>query len=637
MWIPEQFDPSSNYSLHHTEYLAYPDARVDIFAELREWSSIIGIVTAIIGNILISFALNIQRYAHIRIDREYHESNLSLSRAGGSKADGRRAYGATTQEEIAEERAKLNATAPGPGNPNGDSRKNPHGVNGNTEQDVHERSPLLKTHDSGSTLTSLEKNSDDTEERKSYLRSPYWWGGIVLMTVGEAGNFLAYGFAPASIVSPLGVVALVSNCIIAPFMLKERFRARDGWGVLVAIGGAVTIVLSAKTSETKLGQDELWDAIARWEFLTYLGVTAGVIIALIWASPRYGDRTILIDLGLVGLFGGYTALSTKGVASLLSDTLWRAMTFPVTYFLIAVLVLSALLQIRYVNRALQRFDSTQVIPIQFVLFTLSVIIGSAVLYRDFESITMVRAAKFIGGCLLTFFGVYLITSGRPQDSDEEEGESLEEEEGIHMVDDEANHEDQALSKQQTRDTSASPTTIVARPQTPGRKSSDKDSNTTSSVPHTPNNPSSFAFPSTSSSNPLESSDERDNPWQSSTATTTRATRTPAAHSSDASPISPDQPSPFTRAQSNPPQSPTFTRLRPTQSHQQTTTKPRLYIRSPSTPSGLDPQTPTSTTSPTALPPPPPPSVPTSPLFSFHIRRDRRTQPRIPTPSSLHPR
>ena len=29
------------------------------------------------------------------------------------------------------------------------------------------------------------------------------------MTIGEAGNFLAYGFAPASIVSPLGVVALV--------------------------------------------------------------------------------------------------------------------------------------------------------------------------------------------------------------------------------------------------------------------------------------------------------------------------------------------------------------------------------------------------------------------------------------------
>lgn len=63
------------------------------------------------------------------------------------------------------------------------------------------------------------------------------------------------------------------------------------------------------------------------------------------------------------------------------------------------------MQIRYVNRALQRFDSTQVIPIQFVLFTISVIIGSAVLYRDFESATGDRIGKFVGGCLLTFLGV----------------------------------------------------------------------------------------------------------------------------------------------------------------------------------------------------------------------------------------
>lgn len=53
-----------------------------------------------------------------------------------------------------------------------------------------------------------------------------------------------------------------------------------------------------------------------------------------------------------------------------------------------------------------------------MLFTLAVIIGSAVLYRDFESITAERATKFIGGCLLTFLGVYFITSGRIRGDDE---------------------------------------------------------------------------------------------------------------------------------------------------------------------------------------------------------------------------
>ena len=140
--------------------------------------------------------------------------------------------------------------------------------------------------------------------------------------------------------------------------------------------------------------------------------------------------------------GGYTALSTKGVASLLSGSLWRALTFPITYLLVLVLVATALLQIRYVNRALQRFDSTQVIPTQFVLFTISVIIGSAILYRDFESATVERVAKFAGGCALTFLGVYLITSGRPRGGeDDQQGPGEDEEGGIGLIDEEAQAED----------------------------------------------------------------------------------------------------------------------------------------------------------------------------------------------------
>lgn len=104
---------------------------------------------------------------------------------------------------------------------------------------------------------------------------------------------------------------------------------------------------------------------------------------------------------------------------MLSSTLWRAFATPVTYVLILILLGTAIMQIRYVNKALQRFDSTQVIPIQFVMFTLCVILGSAILYRDFERTTAEQAGKFIGGCLLTFFGVFLITSGREPRDDED--------------------------------------------------------------------------------------------------------------------------------------------------------------------------------------------------------------------------
>lgn len=92
------------------------------------------------------------------------------------------------------------------------------------------------------------------------------------------------------------------------------------------------------------------------------------------------------------------------------------------------------MQIRYINRALQRFDSTQVIPTQFVLFTLSVIVGSAVLYGDFNSMSASRAGKFVGGCFMTFLGVYFITSGRVRSDDESTFSTEDEEEAIGLLD-----------------------------------------------------------------------------------------------------------------------------------------------------------------------------------------------------------
>ena len=265
----------------------------------ENWSSLIGIITAIIGNVLISFALNTQRYAHIRLDREWQDKERQRKKRNASSM---------SLSRLNDEVSKLGAgRRDGHSNGLADQRHAP----GADVLDANESDPLIPqspaqtrpaAHSDDSAGSGLE---EEAYKQKSYLKSPYWWCGIILMAIGEAGNFLAYGFAPASIVSPLGVVALISNCIIAPFMLKEPFRTRDGLGVIIAVGGAVTVVLSANDNNAKLGAGEIWDLIRRWEFETYLGITVGVIILLMGASNKYGQKNILIDLGLVGLFGTF--------------------------------------------------------------------------------------------------------------------------------------------------------------------------------------------------------------------------------------------------------------------------------------------------------------------------------------------
>ncbi|KXL43264.1 hypothetical protein M433DRAFT_70599, partial [Acidomyces richmondensis BFW] len=415
MYLPEHADlPVSS-----TAAVATALAKASENGTTARWSSVIGIVTAICGNILISFALNTQRYAHLRLSRDREERTIKLKERRRRRRTTRSQKYGSVQDELAEERAGENGNSAPAGAINGDHTHE-------DSADIDETEPLIPRIDTRKNSSASEvvirphEIVDETAEEKTYLKSPIWWLGISLMTIGEAGNFLAYGFAPASIVSPLGVVALISNCLIAPLLLGEKFRVRDGVGVIIAIAGCVTVVLSASDSNPRLTPKTIWHLITAWEFETYFGITTFLIIALTVASNKFGDKSVLIDVGLVGLYGGYTALSTKGIASLLSNTIWRVVTFPISYLLLVVLVFTAVMQIKYINRALQRFDSTVVIPTQFVIFTLSVIIGSAILYRDFEREAAGDAAKFIGGCALTFLGVFAITSGRKEASEADE-------------------------------------------------------------------------------------------------------------------------------------------------------------------------------------------------------------------------
>jgi hypothetical protein len=73
-----------------------------------------------------------------------------------------------------------------------------------------------------------------------------------------------------------------------------------------------------------------------------------------------------------------------------------------------------------------RFDGKVVIPVQFVLFNLSAILGSAILYNDFKRTTFHQFVTFLYGCGATFAGVFIIAwapdpSARNQTSQAEEG------------------------------------------------------------------------------------------------------------------------------------------------------------------------------------------------------------------------
>ncbi|CAE6360296.1 unnamed protein product [Rhizoctonia solani] len=432
------------------------DWRTALGSDKGSNATFIGVVVAVCGNILISFALNCQKLAHRRIEAAYrakHGLDDGNTSESTPSAPTYQAIAATTPVDlltptqrsqslpIASPRTRSSVVLPQQAIPLVVSSSPVESIGSRpsltprsrTQSSIFNHATIDELHEGSSGSTSraepadcdveagVDPNSDpkDGPEESAYLGSKLWWFGFALMNIGEVGNFMSYGFAPASLVAPLGAVALISNCFFAPLILHERFRKQDLLGIALSIFGAVTVVYASQSSSARLDPDALVYAITRIPFLIWAAVNVAAIIALAGLSSQraklessewmQGDRWALVDVGLCALFGGFTVLATKAVSSLLSTEWASVFTEWIFYPSILVLGLTGIGQIKHLNRALHFHESRVVIPTQFVLFNLTAIVGSAILYRDFDKIDFHRFLTFFYGCCTTFLGVYLLT------------------------------------------------------------------------------------------------------------------------------------------------------------------------------------------------------------------------------------
>lgn len=57
-----------------------------------------------------------------------------------------------------------------------------------------------------------------------YLRHWLWWAGLLSMGFGEALNFVAYAFAPATLVTPLGALSVIVTALLSQYFLAETLN-----------------------------------------------------------------------------------------------------------------------------------------------------------------------------------------------------------------------------------------------------------------------------------------------------------------------------------------------------------------------------------------------------------------------------
>nr|XP_032629436.1 NIPA-like protein 2 isoform X2 [Chelonoidis abingdonii] len=233
--------------------------------------------------------------------------------------------------------------------------------------------------------------------QKPYYTSKLWWCGIILMGLGELGNAAAYGFAPATLIAPLGCVSVI--------------------GGTLTIAGTYLLVTFAPNVTQEFTATKIQNYLISWPFLIYVILEIIIFCILLYFYKRKDVKHIVVLLMMVALLASLTIISVKAVAGMITFSAKGKMqlTYPIFYIMFIIMVTSCVFQVKFLNQAMQLYNATVIVPINFVFFTTSAIIAGVIFYQEFQGAALLSVFMFLFGCLLSFLGVFVITRNQEEE------------------------------------------------------------------------------------------------------------------------------------------------------------------------------------------------------------------------------
>ncbi|KAH6867342.1 magnesium transporter [Thelonectria olida] len=249
----------------------------------------------------------------------------------------------------------------------------------------------------------------------SCLKSPIWWTGTIILAIGEIGNFAAYAFAPAILVTPLGAISVITGALLGSYFLQEKLGVLGKLGSFTCLMGALLIVLHTPPNENIETIDQFLDYAIQPGFLLYTLFVVGFTVTMIYKiAPTYGKKSPLVYVSICSAVGSVSVMSTKafGMALKLTFAGENQFTHPVTYILMISMAACILTQMSYFNQALSIFPSNIVNPLYYVFFTTATLCASVSLFGGINTSGTVESLSLFCGLLLNFAGVYLLNMSR---------------------------------------------------------------------------------------------------------------------------------------------------------------------------------------------------------------------------------
>nr|XP_028592252.1 NIPA-like protein 2 isoform X1 [Podarcis muralis] len=247
--------------------------------------------------------------------------------------------------------------------------------------------------------------------QKPFYSSKLWWFGIILMGTGEIGNFAAYGFASVMLVAPLGNVAVIGSAVISVLFLKEYIRSEGILGGTVTMAGTFLVVTFAPRVTQEVTARKIQNDLVNWQFLIYVILAVIAFCILLYFHKRKKVNHIVILLTMVAVLASLNVVSVKAVATMITLSVRGNMqlTYPVFYIMLILMAVTCAFQVKFLNEAMKLYGAEEVIPMNYIFFSISAIVAGAIFYQEFRGTGLLSGFMFLFGCFLSFVGVFILT------------------------------------------------------------------------------------------------------------------------------------------------------------------------------------------------------------------------------------
>jgi drug/metabolite transporter (DMT)-like permease len=232
--------------------------------------------------------------------------------------------------------------------------------------------------------------------------------------LGEAFNFAAYAMVAASLVTPLGALSVLVSAVLASKFLDEKLNLIGKIGCTLCLLGSTVIVIHAPTEGEVDSLDQLSGMLLEIEFLIYITIvilTSFVLITIF--APKYGQTNVLVYVLICSLIGSLSVMSCKALGLGIRETMSgqeNQMTSSLFWFFLMSVIVTVSIQMNYLNKALDVYETSLVTPIYYVFFTTFVLIASSILFKEWKNLLYQDMTGIICGFLIIIIAVFLLNA-----------------------------------------------------------------------------------------------------------------------------------------------------------------------------------------------------------------------------------